>query len=441
MKTRVAVVVDRHDDIATVRIIDELVDREQGILAVAVPPGHQLVDTIPAAILYALGKRPTRSHRFVEARYSWRLADIWLQAHDIVELIITHAQHLDEPGHERLLRLGEDRSVVLVYTGDRAAQVTPTTTLRRVTRRGRPASSPPQSEEQPWPESVPTSHPLRFRYDCACTLNHDDFDIVDQVLTNAFLAFERWLAMHPGATRSKIAEAASILTAGHLEAQRTTRRNAAHLALIAAGRALPGLERLAYKRRPITATEQEVAAVLDKTDPRPEQHRAIQIAAAVDADELALIGDDQVTARSLLGQEPPDPFKPYFRARAACGAKLTRIPAEQGRLRNVTDYAHAAYDDSPEELARLLSQLSKPGVSSIHPEDASDAAKHNIQDLAGADMLIWDGLRYKKSDIAAFSDYTRAQPPLELYQDDYGRWASRFGHYDKPEYVRWSRQS
>jgi hypothetical protein len=53
----VDVIVDRHDDIATVRAIRELAAREPGVLAVSIAPGSQAEPAVVWAILRALGKR------------------------------------------------------------------------------------------------------------------------------------------------------------------------------------------------------------------------------------------------------------------------------------------------------------------------------------------------------------------------------------------------
>jgi hypothetical protein len=89
----VEVIVDRDDDIATVRAIRDLAAREPGVLAVSIVPGLRADAEVIWAILRALGKRIEQLER-TNVKVWWIDAERWLAAHRIDEMVVLCAQHL-----------------------------------------------------------------------------------------------------------------------------------------------------------------------------------------------------------------------------------------------------------------------------------------------------------------------------------------------------------
>ena len=94
MSPAVDVIVDRDDDVATVRAIHRLAAEQTTVLAVAVAPDWRTTPAVIWAILRALGKTITRL-----AAVTPTLADAerWLIAHGIKELVVLGARHLTSP--------------------------------------------------------------------------------------------------------------------------------------------------------------------------------------------------------------------------------------------------------------------------------------------------------------------------------------------------------
>lgn len=76
MSLAVDVIVDRDDDIATIRAIHALAAREPGVLAVHIAPGTREEPAVVWAILRALGKRFEQLDR-PSVRVYWMDAERW----------------------------------------------------------------------------------------------------------------------------------------------------------------------------------------------------------------------------------------------------------------------------------------------------------------------------------------------------------------------------
>jgi hypothetical protein len=175
----VEVIVDREDDIATVKAIRALAAREPDVLAVSIGPGVRSETDVIWAILRALGKRIEQLAP--EIKVWWLSAERWLTAHRINEIAVLCAQNLGARVTDVLIahvcgRLGI--AVTLIYGRPTRAPVVAVTELGAYLARKRDQLSAGRLPE-PWPQ-VPRSHPLRFRYDCWQELTPEAFTRVQR---------------------------------------------------------------------------------------------------------------------------------------------------------------------------------------------------------------------------------------------------------------------
>ncbi len=118
MSPAVDVIVDRDDDVATVRAIHCLAAEQITVLAVAVAPDWRTTPALIWAILRALGKTITQ---LAAVTPTWADAERWLIAHGITELVVLGARHLTSPITRDLIdstRRAELR-LTLVHSGER----------------------------------------------------------------------------------------------------------------------------------------------------------------------------------------------------------------------------------------------------------------------------------------------------------------------------------
>jgi hypothetical protein len=100
------VIVDRDDDVATVRGINEMAAREPGVLAVHIAPGTREEPAVVWAILRALGNRIEQLDR-PKVRVYWMDAERWLTAHCVSEVAVLCAQHLGDRVTEKSGRISD----------------------------------------------------------------------------------------------------------------------------------------------------------------------------------------------------------------------------------------------------------------------------------------------------------------------------------------------
>jgi len=91
MTPAVDVIVDRNDDIATVRAIHRLAADHLEVLAINIAPDSRAAAAVNWAILRALGKRTDNLGNHTPQRSD---AETWLRAHRIAEIIVLRAHHL-----------------------------------------------------------------------------------------------------------------------------------------------------------------------------------------------------------------------------------------------------------------------------------------------------------------------------------------------------------
>lgn len=157
----VEVIIDRSDDIATVRSIRALAERTPGVLVIRIAPGSREERDVVWAILRALGKRVEQLNRG-RLQVWWSDAERWLRAHAITDVVALYAQHLDRRVTQELLDRLHRRfkiAVTLVYGGMRSGHPEATTTLETFLARER---SPERSRRG-------RRCPDRIRCGCATT--------------------------------------------------------------------------------------------------------------------------------------------------------------------------------------------------------------------------------------------------------------------------------
>jgi len=208
-----AVIVDREDDIATVRAIRALAAREPGVLAVSIVPGVRSETEVIWAILRALGKR---IDQLTNNKVWWFDAERWLTAHRINEIAVLCAQHLDEHMIDELTahvcrRLGVPVALIYGRSTRRAAAAAAVTNLGDYLARKR---DPPPGGDQaaPWP-AVPRSHPLRFRYDCWRELGAEQFARVERSLFGCMTMLGGWCRSSEPSRLPEIERAFRVLDA------------------------------------------------------------------------------------------------------------------------------------------------------------------------------------------------------------------------------------
>lgn len=232
MTQPVDVVVDPDDDIATLRAIRRLAVQQPSVLAVGIAPDSRTAPAVAWAILRSLGKRI--EHLEGETP-QWHMAETWLKAHQLAELVVLRAQHLNPARRHELARLGERTGVAitLVYSGHGAAGQGATLSLEELlTRKRRPPAT--EARSPPWP-SVPRSHPLRVRRDCARALSRDEFGRVDALLFATSDRFDQWLREHPRRSRRQLCRAVAVLRIADDPNQRYLRDCAVTVTLDSAG--------------------------------------------------------------------------------------------------------------------------------------------------------------------------------------------------------------
>ena len=231
MSAAVEVIVDRKDDIATVKAIHALAARKPGVLAVSIVPGVRSETEVIWAILRALGKRIDQLAPNIKVW--WIDAERWLTAHRINEIAVLCAQHLDQRMTDELRahvcrRLGI--ALALIYGRPTRAAAPAVSDLGAYLARKR--DPPPRKDRlEPWPE-VPRSHPLRFRYDCWRELEPDTFARVERRLFGCMTMLGGWCRLAESSRLAEIERAFRVLIEADDPELAYIRRCGAELALI-----------------------------------------------------------------------------------------------------------------------------------------------------------------------------------------------------------------
>ena len=306
MNPAVDVIVDRDDDIATVKAIHSLAVRQRGVLVIHIAPATREEPAVVWAILRALGKRIERLDR-PNLRVFWMDAERWLTAHRVREIVVLCAQHLGASVTEELKAYVSGRfriALALIYSGRAAAKRAATTTLDAYL--GKPRH-PPQPDGRPrhWPQ-VPRSDPLRFRYDCWRQLAPNDFARVEGLLSRSMTPLSGWRAS------TELAGALTVVLAADDGEQAYVRRCGAELAL--AVNQVPIPKSLPPARYPQSPDPRHVETILSHTSPWTACYELAKLVTGLSDELLALIGGDQVTDDAILGCAVPEAARPILRA-------------------------------------------------------------------------------------------------------------------------------
>jgi hypothetical protein len=307
----VDVIVDRQDDIATVKAIHALSAREPGVLAVSILPGLRSETEVIWAILRALGKRVEQLTPNIKVW--WIDAERWLTAHRINEIALLCAQHLDEHMIDELKAHVCRRpgiALALIYGRPVRAGTAAMTDLGAYLSRTR--DPPPRGDQaEPWPV-VPRSHPLRFRYDCWRELEPEQFARVERRLFGCMTMLGGWCRSTEPSRLPEIERAYRIIIAADDPELAYTRRCGAKLALIT--HQIPTLLAAPLSLRPHAVTARQLDAVHAYTNPARAGYHLAKLITRLPDELLALIGRDQITAEAILGCPVPDAARPILRA-------------------------------------------------------------------------------------------------------------------------------
>lgn len=310
MTAAVEVIVDRDDDIATVKAIRALAAREPGVLAVSIVPGVRSESEVIWAILRALGKR---IDQLGHHKVWWIEAEQWLTAHRINEIAVLCAQNLGERVTDELIahvcrRLGI--AVTLIYGRPARAPAVAVIDLGAYLARKRdqlPAGRLPE----PWPQ-VPRSHPLRFRYDCWRELPPEAFTRVQRRLSGCMTMLGGWCRSTDPAHRPEIERAYRILIAADDPELAYIRRCGAELALLT--HQIPILPVATLSLHPHRVTVRKIDAAHAYTYPARAGYELAKLLTGLPDEQLALIGRDQITDDAILGCSVPEAARPILRA-------------------------------------------------------------------------------------------------------------------------------
>ena len=408
MTPAVDVIVDRNDDIATVRAIHRLAAGHPAVLAISLGPDSRAAPAVVWAILRALGKR---TEKLAGHTPRWCDAEVWLTAHGIMELVVLRAQHLAATRERELEQLGKRAgiTITLVYSGPEAAVRQPTIALGELL--GRPRQSSRAEPRLPrWPR-VPRSHPLRLRYDCAWTLPAEQFQSADRLLCDGYLALAGWLAVHPRAPRARVAQAVAVVSVAHDHKQRHIRQCAIGLALLSAGITPPPPVEPPIRAHPLSDTH--IAEALAYTSPPHAGYALAEQLTSLPPDLLDLIGGDQITDDAILGLPVPEPARPVLRALKRAGSRVLEPPRdrdpdpaergiEQDRLEAAISYSH---------FAAILAKLLGGRRQSIAATRIPKFVRTQLDELRADDLIDLERGVYRASAIALYSSYRLPSPP------------------------------
>jgi hypothetical protein len=404
---RTRVVVDPDDDIATVKALYALQASAVDTVVVPVTPRATHFRGLVWDILRALGKRRSPQAPVPYWELSWLAVTRWALAHGVCDLIVLYAQHIDEPLIPNLQRAVEEAGarLTLVYTRS-TERVTTTATLDDVlthqTARKAPAIT------QAWP-AVPASHPLRFRYDCRLKLDKEGFLTVDAVLQDVYGRLGKWLAMNRATSTQEVARAVSVVLACWDDRQLTIRGKAADLALISARRpdtveSLGVTPVIRYQIR-----RERAVKLLAPIDPMVAARELVDYATELPPNLVALIGRDQITATTFMGEQPTPSITPLLRALAFDGGWR-----HSGRASTHSAGAPADATTHPniDTLNGLLYETLHSGRRAIHLSLIPENLAHAVRALTEEDVLWLQDNYCGATNIAEYSIFQKQDAPI-----------------------------
>jgi hypothetical protein len=401
VRPAVDVIVDPDDDIATTTAVQELADREPGVLAISIAPDTCMSAQVVWAVLRALGKRIEKLGR-PRHEVWWNDAERWLAAHRIGEVAVLCGQHLDDRMTEQLRHLARlGIAVTFVYGGTGWHQPPATTTLDAWLSRPRPR--PAQPDRERWP-LVPRSHPLWLRYDCSDQLDRDEFARVEELLYRSFRTMDSWLWGPPG-TRGSISLAFNVVSAAADPDQAYVRRCGAEIALtchnIPPPRALP----MRLRARAGAVTAAQVDAIHAFTRPATAGYHLAKLITRLPDGMLDLIARDQITDDTILGYRVPVVLRPILRA-LGDGPEILDIP--YGPPPDPAD----AVSPEDRDFVTVLGRLLRDHGTRVAIDNFTPATRMRLDELRAAEILDLTNGAYRASHIALFSSYLLpALPP------------------------------
>ena len=401
MNPAVDVIVDRDDDIATVKAIHSLAVHQRGVLVIHIAPATREEPAVVWAILRALGKRIERLDR-PNLRVFWMDAERWLTAHRVREIVVLCAQHLGESVTEELKAhvSGHRRiALALIYSGRAAAKRAATTTLDAYL--GKPRD-PPQPDGRPrhWPQ-VPRSDPLRFRYDCWRQLAPKDFARVEGLLSRSMTPLSGRRAS------TELAGALTVVLAADDGEQAYVRRCGAELALAVNQVAIP--KSLPPARYPQSPDPRHVETILSHTSPWTACYELAKLVTGLSDELLALIGGDQVTDDAILGCAVPEAARPILRAVNDGREPVLQVPYGSWPAWNTDDVANAQTTaPADQEYASALGWLLRGRSSRILSCKLSREIRSRFEALRADGILDRRLGVYRASHIALYSSFRTA---------------------------------
>lgn len=418
MSPAVDVIVDRDDDVATVRAIHCLAAEQTTVLAVAVAPDWRTAPALVWAILRALGKTITQ---LAAATPTWPDAERWLIAHGITELVVLGAQHLTSPITRDLINSTRrsELHLTLIHSGDRHPAIdteSPRISVADLLARPRTARSQPRPPPS-WPV-IPKSAALRLRFDCLHALAPEDFQRVDALLNATFTSTDAWLSAHPAATRSELSQVVSLLTTASNPDQLHIRRSAVTTALLIHSTPMPPSRPQTPVLRAFSSAA--IDELLACTDAVIAAHRLAALATRLQPDLIALIAGDQITSDTIAGYLIPPRAAPVLRAlghrngpifdRGPTRLQHAALPTD--RPRRPTRPNHGEHDDT---VAAVLGRLLTGRAQRVRPAEVPNAARDRLAGLAANGILDLEHGSYCASRITLYSSFqSLSRPPAPL---------------------------
>lgn len=428
MTTAVDVIVDRQDDIATSRAIHRLAADEPTLLAISIAPDSQSAPTVIWAILRALGKR---TEKLAGKTPQWHNAETWLNAHLITELVALRAQHLKPATAHDLTQLAERTGIKMtfVYSGSGKLTCAATITLTEFLTTPR-AAHRAEVRTRRWP-SIPRSHPMRLRHDCARELLADDFRRVDTLLFATYETLERWLLAHPQATRKQLCQAIRVMRAAHDPNQRHIRESAIRVALHSVGIVISRRRASPFSPRPVS--DSQIDEVIAYISAPSAGYTLAELLTGLRPDLLQLIGGDQVTDDSIIGCRVPERARPLLRALSRFSGPVLSPTAKLPCARPVLTRDHA--DEPPAqaagdaEAAAGLGQLMRGRRQFITAAEMPAPVRARLEELRATHILDLEGGAYRASHIALYSSYQLPAPPTRALTNE---WADPLRTENRP---------
>jgi hypothetical protein len=416
MMPTVDVIVDRDNDVATVKALHALAAREPGVLAVSIAPGSNAQPAVVWAILRALGKRieqlPQTSFKVL-----WMDAERWLVAHQIAEMVVLSAHHLGGGTAEELERhVARLRiALILVYNGPARVRPPATTTLTAFLTRPRRPQPPALSRTRRWPR-VPRSHPLRLRYDCSQQLSADEFERVDRLLVGSLSTLAAWQwRCGDDVTPRQVRRTLRVISTANDPDQAYIRRCGAQVALLCAGIPVPRTRPLTLQGRPLTDAQLDV--IHGYTAPWIAGYVLAELITGLPAALVDLIAGDQITDDAILGCAVPDRAQAVLRALDTHHEAALQGPAGP-TYQPPSAKPHSPRSHAEQLFAAAVAWLLNGRAASIPVSDPSAKLRARLDQLRAAGIVERNRGAYRASHLALYSSYRLPAPPIRALTNE-----------------------